>query len=664
MARKDPIKQLVFTEKDLCRVCYSCVRSCPAKAIRIFAGQAEVIDERCIGCGNCTRVCSQGAKTFLSSVGEVIALLDSPGIKTAIIAPSFPAEFTECEDYTQLVGMIRALGFDQVIEVAFGADIVTAEYTRLFGNNSDLSYIAANCPAIVHYVRQYHPDLTDNLARIASPAVVTARVARQITGEETRIVFIGPCIAKKTESLELDEVLTFTELRRLFTIKKIRQDQVTPTPFDPPQGGRGAIFAISRGMIQSGELPDDAIRGNIVVAEGKSNYPEALEEFEKGLLHGQHLELLACDGCIMGPGNTSTDKPYSRRNNIRKYLHQKLESFDEEAWKAAMEKYGNIDISQTYKPNDQRLPMPTPEEVEKYLIRMGKYDPRDHLNCGACGYETCHEHAIAIIEGLAEGEMCLPYTIEQLHSSINELDISNSKLASAQQALKQSEKMATMGQLSAGIAHELNNPLGVVMMYSNILLDECDESDPVREDLRLIVEQAERCKRIVGGLLNFARKSQVKWDHVDAAELINSSMSAVVVPKNVKLSFPQPPQMIAFQVDTEQMMQVLTNLYKNAIEAMPDGGAININLSETKEGMVHIAVADTGSGIPKEHLEKVFEPFFTTKEIGKGTGLGLATTYGIIKMHKGKITVESNDDPAAGETGTTFHIEIPKERTS
>lgn len=661
MSKKAPIRQLVFTEKDLCRVCYSCVRSCPAKAIRIYAGQAEVINERCIGCGNCTRVCSQGAKTFLSSVREVEELLEGSGVKTAIIAPSFPAEFTELESYQTMVGMIRKLGFDKVMEVAFGADIVTAAYSELFGSTTDISYIAANCPAIVHYIRQYHPDLIDNIAKIASPAVVTARVAREITGSDTKIVFIGPCIAKKTESPELDEVLTFTELRKMFDTHNISPETTEPTPFDPPQGGRGAIFAISRGMIQTGELPDDAIKGNIVVAEGKNNYPEALEEFEKGLLHGQHLELLACEGCIMGPGNTSTDKPYSRRNSIRKYIHEKLETLDEKQWLSNMDKYANLDISQHYLPNDQRRPLPSPEEVDRMLVRLGKNDPRDHLNCGACGYETCEEHAIAIIEGLAEGEMCLPYTIEQLHKSINELDISNSKLASAQQALKQSEKLASMGQLSAGIAHELNNPLGVVMMYSNILLDECDENDPVREDLKLIVEQADRCKRIVGGLLNFARKTQVNWDDVNAAELIRNSMNAVVVPANIEVAFEPPKELITFQVDTEQLMQVLTNIYKNAVEAMTDGGKIKIDLKE-ENGNVIITIEDNGSGIPEENLEKIFEPFFTTKEIGKGTGLGLATAYGIIKMHKGKISVESNNDPAKGATGTKFLIEIPKVR--
>jgi len=621
-----------------------------------------VINERCIGCGNCTRVCSQGAKTFLNSVKEVEALLQEEGIKTAIIAPSFAAEFTDFEDHEKLVGMIRALGFDHVMEVAFGADLVTAAYANLFGHETDYSYIAANCPAIVHYIRQYHPELVDHIARIASPAVVTARVARKITGEDTRIVFIGPCIAKKTESAELDEVITFAELRQMFAEHQLNQEDIATSRFDPPLGGRGAIFAISRGMIQSGDLPDDAIQGNIVVAEGKNNYPEALAEFEKGLLHGQHLELLACEGCIMGPGNTVTGKPYSRRNSIRKYLHHKMAAFDEATWQRAMQDFSGIDLSQSYSPNDQRLPLPSPEEVDRVLGRLGKQDPKDHLNCGACGYETCLAHAIAIIEGLAEGEMCLPYTIEQLHKSITELDISNSKLASAQQALKQSEKLASMGQLSAGIAHELNNPLGVVMMYSNILLDECAPDDPVRADLQLIVEQAERCKRIVGGLLNFARKNQVNWDDVDVRQLIDSSLNAVVVPPGVSIEFNPPDRKISFQVDAEQLTQVLSNLYKNAFEAMNGSGTIRITLSEIDES-VHISVQDTGTGISRENMEKIFEPFFTTKEIGKGTGLGLATAYGIIKMHKGKITVDSNDNPAKGPTGTTFHIEIPKTRT-
>jgi signal transduction histidine kinase len=290
---------------------------------------------------------------------------------------------------------------------------------------------------------------------------------------------------------------------------------------------------------------------------------------------------------------------------------------------------------------------------------MGKLTDKDHLNCGACGYDTCYDHAIAIIKGLAEEEMCLPYTIEKLHKSVQDLALSNAKLTTMQNALKQSEKLAHMGQLSAGIAHELNNPLGVVIMYSNILLDECKPEDPVREDLQLIVEQAARCKKIVAGLLNFARKNQVNHQFFDIRKLTENSVSGVVFPDNVKAVIDDRPTSPDASIDSEQMTQVLTNLFRNAIDAMPGGGTLKITLEDTPSDVIFI-VSDTGSGIKDEDKPKIFEPFFTTKGLGKGTGLGLATTYGIVKMHKGQITVETNNNPAKGPTGTTFRIILPR----
>jgi signal transduction histidine kinase len=218
-----------------------------------------------------------------------------------------------------------------------------------------------------------------------------------------------------------------------------------------------------------------------------------------------------------------------------------------------------------------------------------------------------------------------------------------------------------MGQLSAGIAHELNNPLGVVIMYSNILLDECKSDDPLREDLKLVVEQAGRCKKIVAGLLNFARKNQVNHQLVNINELISHSLEGVIVPSTVKVSVTDKTTNPHAMLDSEQMMQVLTNLVKNAIDAMPVEGGIKILLEDTLSD-VSITVSDTGTGIKEEDKAKVFEPFFTTKGLGQGTGLGLATAYGIVKMHKGQITVESNTEPAKGPTGTSFKIVLPRRK--
>jgi signal transduction histidine kinase len=309
---------------------------------------------------------------------------------------------------------------------------------------------------------------------------------------------------------------------------------------------------------------------------------------------------------------------------------------------------------------DRRIPEPEKEQIEKVLREMGKNTEKDHLNCGACGYDTCVEHAIAISEGLAETEMCLPYAIEKLHNSIDDLNESNEKLASAQMALKQSEKLASMGQLSAGIAHELNNPLGVITMYSNILKDEAPKDASIRKDLELIVEQANRCKNIVGGLLNFARKNQVRLIETDFNKFVAKSIDSIIKPDSIEVNFHTSLEDPIVMIDQDQMMQVLTNLEKNAVEAMSGGGCLTIGLSGNGSS-VEINMKDTGIGIPKENMDKLFTPFFTTKEIGKGTGLGLPLIYGIVKMHKGQISVSSNAIPAEDPTGTNFKITIPRQ---
>lgn len=652
-------KQLVFTLKDRCRVCFTCVRECPVKAIKIINGQAEVLNDRCIGCGNCVRVCSQGAKIALNSANAVFDLLASKNKIAAVIAPSFPAEFTEIPDHKVLVGMIRKLGFDVVSEVSFGADIVAREYEKIFNSDDFKGDISSDCPAIVYFIRHYHPDLVPSLAPIASPMVTMVRVMKKKHGDDMKVVFIGPCFAKKAESAETDEVITFRELREMFDRANIRPENTNPSDFDPPHGGKGAIFPISRGLFYTANNQDSIPEEKLIIAEGQANYKEAISEFEEGFIRDKHLILLCCEGCIMGPGTSPGGKRFARSAAVGEYVNKKLKDLNWEKWNQEIAEYSTIDLTQTFTPEDRRIPSPSNEDVLRVLESMGKFSPNDHLNCGACGYDTCVDHASAIVKGLAETEMCLPFTIEKLHVSINNLNVSNDKLAKAKAALQQSEKLAHMGQLSAGIAHELNNPLGVITMYSSILMDETAEGDPVREDLKLIVEQADRCKKIVSGLLNFARKNQVNLTETNVVKFIEHSVNSIIKPTNVEIKVTASIANPVGMLDIDQMMQVVTNLEKNAIEAMPNGGTLEVSVEGDDEEITFI-VSDTGTGILKENMDKIFTPFFTTKEMGKGTGLGLALIYGIVKMHKGKIHVESNTEPAEGQTGTTFRITIPR----
>ncbi len=653
--------ELVFTVKDRCRVCYTCVRECPVKAIKIINGQAEVISQRCIGCGNCVKVCSQKAKVFVDTTSPVYEYLKNGTQVAAMVAPSYPAEFTEIEDFRLFIGMLRSLGFGYVVEVGFGADVVAKEYKKALEDKEAPKTISSDCPAIVYYVRHYHPELVDSLAPIVSPMVAMNRIVKHRYGNQVKTVFIGPCIAKKAESPEVDQVITFKELRNMFDRAGITPGKVLPSDFDPPRAGKASIFPITRGKLHSINKTDDISEENIIVASGRIHFREAIKEFEEGLNKSQHLELLCCEGCIMGPGMTCSNQLFAKTTHIRNYVRAKLRDFDKKLWDQEYESISDLDFSQSFVPADRRIPTPSVEAIREVLESMGKTKAEDHLNCGACGYDSCMEHAIAIIEGFAEVEMCLPNTIKKLHNSVTDLNLSNEKLASAQQSLKQSEKLANMGQLSAGIAHELNNPLGVITMYSNILKDEAPLDSPIRKDLELIAEQAERCKKIVGGLLNFARKNQVNLVETDVLQFTRHGINSMIIPQNIEVEIKSELSNVYAFIDNDQWMQVLTNLGKNAIEAMPDGGKLTIGLREKDEN-IEFSIRDSGVGISKENLDKIFNPFFTTKPIGKGTGLGLPLIYGIVKMHNGKINVESNDNPASGPTGTCFKIKIPRNK--
>lgn len=657
---------LVTTIRERCRACYTCVRECPAKAIQILDGQASVIQARCIGCGNCVTVCSQQAKLVASGVEATEILLDNSAPVAAIVAPSYPAEFTECAT-SGLIAALRALGFTYVHEVGFGADLVAARYARLLEERDAGRFVATTCPAVVNYVRKYHPDLLDHLAPIVSPMLATARVLHRMYGPGTRVVFVGPCIAKKGEAddgrpqREVDAALTYVELRAMLERRDIALAAAPGEDFDTPHSGLGALFPITRGMLQAAGLTEDLLSGDVVSADGRTNLADAIVEFEHGETEARLLDILCCQGCIMGAGFSRDEPVFKRRSDVSRETRARHKARDETAWRAAMAQYASLDLSCTFAPSDQRFDStPTPEEVVTILARMNKLNTADELDCGACGYETCRDHAVAIWQGVAEVEMCLPYTVEELRRTVNELQESHRSLDSTREALVKSEKLASMGQLAAGIAHEVNNPLGILLLHANLLLEECAVDDPATQsDLRLIVDQANRCKKIISGLLNFARQTRIVRQPVDLSIVVRDVLETVLVDDGVTLRLDDRLADSTVELDADQMVQVLANLLSNAQHALGEGGAVVVALEGTDDD-VSISVSDNGCGIAEEHLDKLFSPFFTTKQVGKGTGLGLAVTHGIVKMHGGHITVASNADPQRGETGTTFTIILPR----
>ena len=659
---------IITTIKQNCRRCYTCVRDCPAEAIRIEDGQAFVVDERCIACGNCTLVCSQNAKAYLSGLERTTWLLEEDAPVAALLAPSFPAGFSAPAG--QVVGALKAAGFEYVVEVAQGADMVSRAYAEHLEANPTGVHIATACPAVAEYVRKYHPELVDRLVPIVSPMIATALAVRELYGDNVRCVFVGPCVAKKAEARDphlpdvIDEVLTLQEAHRLLAARGVESATAAEAEWDAPDAGRARVFPLPGGLLESAGLDRGILDPDVLVVSGHDETVEVLDSLADADT-GQTLlvEALMCRGCYCGPGITSSEPGLLRKRRVGEYVAESRRREAEAAGRGdgADDPFATLPLDRVYVPDDQRLPEPTEDEIREILARTNKFFPEDELNCGACGYLTCRDKAIAVHGGMAEDAMCLPFMIDQAERVCIELNVPWSEMRDVHRHIINTEKLASMGQMAAGVAHELNNPLSTILLYTHILGKKLADRDDLDHDLKLVAEESERCKKIVGNLLDFARQSRVHVENVDVSEVVRQavdSAAATVEPNGhtVELVVDVAPGLRA-DLDRDQMTQVLVNLVKNGVEAMEGrDGTVRVSAHEVAEtGRVHLAVSDEGAGIPQSARDKVFQPFFTTKSIGKGTGLGLPITYGIVKMHNGTIWFDTETG-----RGTTFHVELPR----
>jgi iron only hydrogenase large subunit-like protein/nitrogen-specific signal transduction histidine kinase len=650
---------IVTTILDKCKRCYSCVRECPAIAIRVINGQATVLTERCIACGNCIKVCSQNAKQILSDSEKVLNEILISKNAIAIVAPSFAASFPE--NYLKVPSALKKIGFSKVVETAFGADLISDYYLKELQTENNKTVISSACPAVVNYIEKYYDNLVPNITKVVSPMIAIGRYLRETEGKNIKIVFIGPCIAKKDEYTddqlngEIDAVLTFGEIKKIIKDKNIEINELEESSFDPPHAFLGKAYPLAGGLLKSANIPEDILEKEIIVVEGKKKVLEIIDEISNNNINAKFIDILFCEGCISGPAIESNLNYYSRREKVIKYIEEKLNSVDKQVWKSNLYNARNIDFTRNFKSKSQRRPYPSEEKIKEILGETNKFTSSDELNCGACGYNTCREYAVAIAKGLAENEMCLPYLIDKIDKAYNEL-------SSAQEQLHSAEKLASIGQLVAGIAHEINNPLGTILLYSSMLKkDFAEKNFDIQniEDVKLIIEEATRCKNIVSDLLNFARQSQLKISAVNIYELLENVIKSVVVNPKYKDIFiikDENQSGCIIDCDPDQLKQVFLNLINNACEAMSESRKkiLTINV-DSDNNHVDIEISDTGAGIPKENFSKIFTPFFTTKKIGMGTGLGLAISYGIVKMHKGDITFNS----ITGK-GTSFYVKLPK----
>ncbi|MBN1347629.1 MAG: 4Fe-4S binding protein [Phycisphaerae bacterium] len=399
--------QIVFTNKARCRDCYRCVRVCPVKAICMRDGQAYVNEDRCIACGTCIRECPQHAKSYRNDVEHAIRLIRGGGRVAASVAPSFASIYSDWERKA-LPSALRKLGFSHVAETAVGAYYVAKRTAEVVAAQPGRSHICSACPAVVNYIERYQRDKLDALVPVVSPMLAHARHIKDRLGAETEVIFIGPCVAKKSEAQRPEHkglvscVLTFEELAEWLERERIDLAACEESRFDEEPKGHARFFPVEGGTLRTASMTTDLLATEIMCVSGPEEVREAL-----GIIgHDDRptvIEPLFCRaGCINGPAVPGERNVFSRRTDVLAYATEEVGADDtgDEVPRLATQFRSN--------PVDDETGV-TEERIRAALRTTGKVKAEDELNCGACGYGSCRDKAIAVIKGLAEPEMCIPY---------------------------------------------------------------------------------------------------------------------------------------------------------------------------------------------------------------------------------------------------------------
>ena len=392
-------------KKSNCMNCYKCIRNCPVKAIRFSGNQAHIIGNECILCGRCFVVCPQDAKQIVDETEKVKVFLQGGEPVIVSIAPSFIANY-DGVGIDAMRKALKKLGFYEVEETAVGATIVKTEYERMLKEDERDVVISSCCHSINLLIQKHYPAALEYLADVVSPMQAHCKdIKARFPNAKT--VFIGPCVAKKDEAEHyagiVDAVLTFEELTKWFEEEGIELDR----ELDSDVRSRARLFPTTGGVLKT--MSQDEPGYTYMALDGVDNCIAALKDIIDGKIHKCFIEMSACVGsCVGGPV-------------MEKYHHSSIKDYiavqnfaGKEDFEVSQPK--PVALKKNFEYIEQRSQMPSELEIASVLRQMGKFKSSQELNCGSCGYNTCREKAIAILQGKAEISMCLPFLKDKAES--------------------------------------------------------------------------------------------------------------------------------------------------------------------------------------------------------------------------------------------------------
>ncbi|AET69201.1 signal transduction histidine kinase [Desulfosporosinus orientis DSM 765] len=705
---------IVYTDMEQCQACSACLRVCRTKSIMMKEGKSKIIEESCLNCGACLKACSRGAKKYQSGLEAVEELLAKD--KSAIIlAPSYVIVAQKrygCSP-EQFGTALRKLGFALVYEASFGADVVTKVYLNYLWDflntqgREKTHVITSPCPSLMNFMEKHAPSLLDEFAPIMSPMAAQAVLVKQWNQGQVRIVGASPCMAKKSELLDpelglYDQKLTFEELIQLLDRRGIVPACLEETEFDGIQALYGAGFPISGGLTKalepfSGELGFNLLSNDYLIIEGEDRSTNFLKQMARhkqgsGGLAGYPLliDILFCEGCIMGKSLGVEGDYWENKRLITDYTKKRFQKLQENSqecqgyitlvkntvevpefqrWLAIVEELiADNQFTRPWQSREYHRKEPAEEVLRGILELDGKHTREDELNCGACGYETCRERAIAVYNGENEPGGCIVHVKYEAKLSLEE----NKRLLELDQL--KSDFLST-------VSHELRTPLTSVLGFSNIIKKKFEDTivplvngddkkvkrtvQQIADNVEIIISESRRLTNLINDVLDLSKMEagKVEWqmESISLEEVIARAIAAtssLFEQKGLELKTDME-ELPLIQGDKDRLIQTVINLISNAVK-FTDQGSITCRARVTGDEIT-VSVIDTGIGIAAGDLPKVFEKF---KQVGdtltdkpKGTGLGLPICKQIIAQHGGRIWVESE----IGQ-GSTFLFTVPLDK--
>lgn len=403
-----------------CKNCYKCIRSCPVKAIAFKNEQARIMDDYCVLCGKCLQVCPQNAKSVKNDIDKVKKFINMNEKVYVSLAPSFVSAF-ETVDARKMVAALKQLGFTHIEETAIGAAEVSKEYEKLIKKNEMINIITSACPTVISLIEKYYPALIDQLAPVVSPMIAHAKMMHVIYGSRIRVVFIGPCISKKEEYLDfennnvIDAVITFEDLEKWMQDEGMSFDTEVNEEIGGLNQFNARFYPAPGGILKTLE---EGKKGNYkcISIDGIDRCIEVLDSIKNGEVKNYFIEMSSCQGsCLGGPCiNKGKGGLLVSRDRLIQYVKESTENH-----KPILTQNTKVNLHKKFIDRSKPYDIPDENIIREILSRIGKFSEEKELNCGACGYSTCKEKAIAVYNNKAELHMCLPYMRERAESISN-----------------------------------------------------------------------------------------------------------------------------------------------------------------------------------------------------------------------------------------------------